>query len=192
MKTFSSIKEFIDYIPNCILCKKEMQIAIHAIRKSEKNWNYDNIHIKTSVIDNMIISKNKDYKLEINMYDNTIVSGSEFISSIENNTIDVNKSCKTCNFKIKAIHNSKYTSRTKTNKIENFPSLVLAKEELYYTRNGGKNVVIVKYHPPSYDASANMWITINNKKIQSFNLDLSKLKDLDHLNSKLSTLITFQ
>jgi len=200
MKIFNSIKEFIEYIPNCLVCGKTMNLAVRGIRLNKNNNGYDQIHIKMAFDEGSIISTNKEHPLVITTDDNKLIVGEQLIREISNRVIGLDKSCRTCKFKIQTSHDieekffrsnimERFFRNTTTKspyKTGIFPSVKLEQEELKYTKTHGKLVDIVRYR------GEHTVVNIDNKRVKSFDLDISKFKDLDHLNNRLSVLMTFQ
>lgn len=175
-----------NYIPKCLICGKDMIISINGSKGAITSHNYNTINIKMDLNENLLVSKNKNYQLSINIDDNTICDGQTLIESMSVRSINLNKNCSTCFFKIKAINDSIDKIRAGI-----FPSILLDKEELHYTKTKGRSVNIINYRS-LWDLSHHTDINIDNKRVKSYNFDLSKFKNLTHLNNRLSTLITFQ
>lgn len=181
MKIFNNIKDFVNYIPHCIICGKNMNIVLVGL--SYSNGKMEDFSIKINILNNLLLSKNKNYKLMINIDNNFIIEGHPFINKI--GKIHLNKYCKTCNFKIKSgliyINNKKY-----------FPSFYLRKETICFTRKNHTKIKINNFYcyPYNYTLSHNTFI--NNKKINNLKIDIYKFKTLKHLNKRISTFITFQ
>lgn len=181
MKKFNFIKEFINYIPKCLLCEKDMTIYISGFVESKS------LYIEIIFSEEMVVSKNKNYQLIINPNNNLIIVDNQLILKMSR-IIHLDKSCKTCNFKIQS--HSLFDPKREHG---HFPPMILSKENINYTRKRGKNIDITKYYSMYNDeADSKTYILIDNKEIKYFNLDLSKFKNLRHLNSRISTLITFQ
>jgi|SRR6185436_4365103 len=197
---FTCIKKYINYIPRCLICNKEMQLYIQGTER-KTFWRFDCVYIKTCISDNLLISKSKKYPLIIDINDNRILTGNEIISAIdikEYSVVYLNKTCSTCKFIIEASY--VHPPLNITNSINEsspplcredgyFPTVFLDQEELCYTRNRGKNISIKRQH---YSQLARTSLTVDGKSVKCFDLDLSKFNNLNHLNSRISTLLTFQ
>lgn len=200
MKSFNFIREFINYIPQCIVCGKDMLITINGTPNIESYYSkHTEISIKTCISNNyLLVSKNNKYQLIINVDNNNIDVGKKLILSLIHKfyNISLNKSCSTCKFFIKSVFNTNMLSNYSVKNLI-FPITFLSREELCYTKNHGKNIRIVKYYinnliwNNSYPAH-NVYMSIDNKSIKYPNLDFSKFKDLKHFNKRLSTILTFQ
>jgi hypothetical protein len=194
MKIFNSIKEFIEYIPNCLVCGKNMILVVRGIRSGKGDWGNDRIHIKMAFDEGSIISTNKEHPLVITTEDNKLIVGEQLIRAMSNRPIGLDKSCRTCKFKIQTAHEHvegvagafEFTINKSTYKTGIFPSVKLEQEELKYTKAHGKLVDIVRYR------GQHTIVNVDYKRVNSFDLDISKFKDLDHLNNRLSVLMTFQ
>ena len=192
MRNFKTFQELIDYVPNCIICGKEMEIhldgQISPTLPSKQWYGRESVHLVLQPKEGLLRSKkHKKYTLIINPFDNHIIDGQDLVNRLMVNWISVYKKCWTCRFSV-------YTGYRKghTKKHEKFPYLTLGNEELYYMLRRGKSVGI---HQQYYDDSALLGIrthiTVAGKPVKSMYIDFNKFKDLDQLNKRLATILTF-
>src|SRR5690606_23648653 len=99
---FKNIKEFADHIPNCIICKKPMDIFLCAMFLDTPNPTYHVTKIRAKITNDTIISDNKNYEFAININDNSIISNQTLINRIIANNLTLWKKCRTCLFHIDA------------------------------------------------------------------------------------------
>lgn len=192
MKVFSNLQELIDYVPNCIVCGKVMDIYLKGSIKVPPIlpfilWTLNNITFQLKMKDNLLVGRNKKTSIAINPVNNNIIEGEEFINHLASNWITVYKKCRTCRCEVVA----KFTGSIIKN-LKNFPPLTLAGEEICFTRKNEKPVRILQnyYEDPS-KMGVQTYVMINNKPVNSFYVDFNKFKNLKHLNERLSTILTF-
>lgn len=182
---FETLQELIDYVPRCLICNKEMQLDITGTIPFVTGYDFHSFKMILNS-DGRLSSKNKS--LDINPKTNEVFSGLDTLSKMVynlTNHINIYKKCYTCSFLIKCKYdNIKYI------KLEKFPTISLIQEELSYTMSKNKAVRYVKYFPPNFLGSS--YMTINNKYINNFYIDLSKINNLKHLTRKIKTFLTFQ
>lgn len=192
MKIFKSLQELIDYVPNCIICGKEMEIHVDGQLVPSlpaKQWyGREPVHLSLQLKEGKLRSKkHKKYTLIIDPTDNHIVDGQDFVNRLMVNWITVYKKCWTCRFRINTGYNKGHIKKQ-----EKFPYLTLSSEEISYFRRHGKSVGI---HQTYYDDSALLgirsYITVGGKPVKSLYVDFNKFKDLDQLNKRLATILTF-
>lgn len=192
MKTFKTFQELFDYVPNCIICGKIMEIHLDG-RVEQKSlivnkWDTTNqIHFHLKIKNDSLIGNNKKFSFTINPIDNTIINGQETIVNLMGNWVTVYKTCRTCRCNII----TKFTGNI-IKKIKKFPPLTLMNEEIYFTRSQEKTVSINQsYYDDSTLLGIRTSIVINNKQVKSLYIDFNKYKDLKHLNERLSTILVF-
>lgn len=185
MKTFQNFQELIDYVPSCLICGKEMEIHFDG----QLSWNHrEQVHFKFQIKDGLLYSrKHKKYSVIIDPKTNLILEGVDLVNKLMTNWMSVYKTCWTCKFRIGTQYN-----KGNLKKQDTFPPLTLVSEELSYTLKRGKAVDI---HQTYYDDSSllgiRVWITVNHRPVKSLFVDFNKFKDLDQLNKRLSTIMTF-
>lgn len=194
MKVFSNFKELIDYIPNCIICGKQLDLHLNG-RIEQKSlitnkWNTINhIHFRLKLKDGYLVGKHKEHSFTINTLDNHIISGKDTVSALLRAHPTVNKKCYTCHFVITTESPSITVANYMISNYKNFPPLTLKSEEIYFTRKREKPVSINQIY--FEDAITQTRIIVGHKPVRSVYIDFNKIKDLNHLNSKLSTILTF-
>lgn len=188
MKTFT-LKELINYIPTCIICSKQLVLAINGnIKSSKQRYTGKNISVKTKVKDSILESANKNYNLSISLDDGEIIEGVELVNNLMTGWMYVKKQCKTCCLTINTTYNDGNLKNVKI-----FPPLKLTSEDLSYTMPGGKEVKIYKqYYDDQTMLGERTQITINGKLLPPFPFYFDKIDDLKHLNKRLLTVRTFQ
>jgi hypothetical protein len=137
--------------------------------------------------DSTLVGRNKKNSIAINPVDNNIIEGEQFINHLATNWLTVYKKCRTCRCEVVA----RFTGSTIKN-LKKFPPVTLAAEEICYTRKNEKPVRILQnYYEDSSSLGVQTYMRINHKDVNSFYLDFNKFKNLDHLNERLSTILTF-
>lgn len=183
MRTFKNIKALCDYIPNCIICSKELHYQIKGML-SAKLHDYRNgkyVSIKLSRQDNILKSKHKSYAVAIDIESNDIIDGVDIIQRIRSGTLE--KTCTTCHFKIETSFIEPIKNK--------FSATSLTKEDIHYTLKGGKDISIHKWYNNGSSSAWSSTITINNKSLPTVTLELDKFSNLEHLNKRISTIILF-
>ena len=147
MKLFQTLNELINYIPNCLLCNKPMNITISGVLAPvlslKPRWGSgrENITLKMTLKEGVLRSKHKNHSVAINPEINFIIDGQDLINRFYQEYMYVIKNCTTCHFKITTQHHKDHAKK------ENVLSpLTLYTEEIRYTLKGGKNVEIYKYY----------------------------------------------
>lgn len=107
------------------------------------------------------------------------------INRLMTNNITIKKCCPTCVFKFISFYQNGNVKKTKY-----FPEVWLRSEELSYTSKGSKRVSINKYHQ-SVEDSTKAYINYNGTILPPIPLEFDKLTDLDQINKKIKTIITF-
>lgn len=184
MTQFNCINDIINYIPNCIICKKTMFIKV--LRPKTNKFYALKPHTNN---DELTVHYN-DNNFIINKYNNCIIKGAEFFkcddffpSFNQHKFIDRNhftKICKTCPFDIEYDF---YVNFSK-----NIIEKISIKSEIirYYDRNH-KEVFIFK----NYENNG-CHIYYQNKYISKFNLDLSKYQSHKSLTKKIKIISIFE
>lgn len=188
MKIFNTLQELTDYVPNCIICGKQLELHLNG-NVTVINAPRKYLHFRLKIKEELFLGKNKNYSFTINPIDNTIINGQATINDIIRNWFYVFKKCYTCQFEIIA----KYIGPTPENymvgNFKNLPPLTLDTESLFYTRKREKSVSIRQVHLDNETIQTS--IIINNKRINPLYIDFNKFKNLNHLNERLSTILTF-
>jgi len=197
MKVFSNFQELMDYVPNCIICGKVMEIHLKGYIRAEslvtsKWWYQDTYHFRLKLKDESLTGKCKNRIIAINPIDNTIILGQDTVSQLLANWITVSKKCYTCRCEITAkYHGVNLKNYTVTN-FKNFPPLTLQNEEIYYTRKREKSVGINQvYNDDSSLLGVSTSIIVGYKPTKSLYIDFNRFKNLKQLNERISTILTF-
>jgi len=188
MKSFNTLKELVNYIPNCLVCGKQMMIIIkgHILPNSQNRFN--GYYTRLIVNNNQIVSRNKKHNITVNLDTNEFIDGKEVIYNLKQNWIYLNKTCRTCRFDISTV----YRSGQQGDK-NYFPTFLLDSETISYTWKNGKQIYIVKYHNIGVSVLSDSvtQISVNNKWLPSIPFDFSKFSKLSQLNNRISTLLVF-
>lgn len=197
MFTFLTLKDLYEYIPNCIICGKEMKLSLSGQHSkfSQVVPNYQfgastksSVHLKSYIKNNTILFKNKKFSFSIDRDTNKIIDGAELVNNLCINWMFISKGCITCDFKIQNIYND-----GSTKKLEIFPPLKHVEERIHYTMKRGTVTIHKHFYDDSTLLGETTQITVNRKPItQSIHLDFSKFKNLKQLNRRLETIIMFQ
>ena len=176
-----SLKDFCAYLPVCLICNKELSYKINGRIKIDVKSGFKSLNTPLFYKDNLLKSKSKDCLFVLDTSNNRVVGGAEDISSI--NSSAVCKYCVTCDFKI----NTTLSIDTTTNLVQ---PLKLLSEVVKYTFKGGKSVFISKYYYA--DREPVLVIKINDRPLVDVPLELNKIRDFQHLNKRLKTLLILQ
>ena len=185
MKEFVLLKDFIDYIPNCICCGRPLNTVI-------SNPLFKNIALYCE--DDLILSREKKGTTQ-EKYRVVIHSDSNFILTktdrINNKYIrygsTIYKCCKKCNFNILG----KYFY----NEGDYFPSLYLLEESFKGVIFNKNFFIMNNYEIPFMSFRQKDYLELNVDKTTSFldfNFDFTKISSKSNLLQKVSTLLTFQ
>jgi len=190
--SFQTLKEFSEYVPNCIICRKTMDISIDSILGPvpglHKRWASarESVHLKMSINEGILQSKHKSYKLHINPEDNIIVEGIEFATRFNSESTYVKKTCPTCHFKIHSVCPSRTIKKEKR-----FPALSLLREELHFTMRGGKDLHINKGYSINSNNDDLANIQLNRKYLPPVPLNFNKFTSFEQLINRINTIILF-
>jgi len=202
MKIFNKLSELDNYIPNCLICKKPMQIILRGvISHSSHHRDYKSyqklklVFFKTD--DNCYYIKTKEKNttnIKVQAVDNLVVEGSDLVAFLKD--LKISKGCPTCHFRIETALQPILMSGPKLNNKINvdfyFPSLTLQREELHLTLRGGNSLMIDKiYYAAINEDSVRTMISLNHKYLSDIPLELDKISDLDQLNKKIGMIKTF-
>lgn len=188
MKSFLNFQALLDYIPNCIICTKPMQMQMSGTLGHKANAHTrERYSMHLALKDGLLFSKHKSHKLVINPVDNSVVEGVDLAARIISEYTSVKKMCQTCHFKIET-----FCSGSKVKKEKNFPILTLQTEELHFTMKGGKDVHVTKYYPGNgggqeYTAR----IMLNGKYLPPVPFEFDKFNSFQALNKRINTIVVF-
>ncbi len=201
MIEFRNLQELMDYIPNCIICKKEMVLSMEGRiarvkdNKKPKHWNDGGTWtmLKTRaknelVHDDLLHFRNTKYHISIEPQRNKIIDGLDIAQRI--NIFNINKVCRTCDFKIQAMAESCGNST-------HFPTTRLERETLNFTMRGGKMVRMYRSYrnlraPGVPPKEVSTQIYINDHMLPDLPLEFSKIRDIGQLTRKIKTAVVFQ
>lgn len=176
-----SLKDFCEYVPMCLICNKELGYKITGRVKTDEKRGFKSLNVPLFNKDDLLKSKTKDCLVVFNTDTNMVVGDAADVKSINSSTIC--KYCVTCDFKIKTA----LSIDTDTNLVQ---PLRLLNEGIKYTFKGGKSVVISKSYYSDREPILN--ISINNRPLTDVPLELNKIRDFQHLNKRLKTLLILQ
>jgi len=198
MRTFNSLQEFIDYVPNCLICNKELIVSLsstlHSVEGKHKRWasGREALNVRFEKKEGLLHSKHKSYKISIKLDDNSILEGGEVMSRITSDSTFVRKNCPTCHLKIATV-----CSGSDLKKGKRFSDLTLRSEELHFTMKGGKDLSVEKQYPaygnPPWDTvdgdTAN--IRLNHKFLPPVPFDFNKFNSFEQLIRRIQTIVLF-
>lgn len=206
MVAFNSLQEFINYIPQCVICGKSMDLFIEgqlsSVSKKKPRYNHgrDHLYVKMRSEYTHLRSLHKSYEISINPVTNEVTQGIDLINRLQDSMIYAHKSCTTCHFKIQAAFWQKLPNRsyqTGSDKIgqewkENFfPPFSLKEEDLHYTLKGGVDIRIQKHYAWPTLENTTASIILNRKSLPPMPLDFNKFEGIEHLNKRIATIKLF-
>jgi hypothetical protein len=167
---FSNLKEFIDYIPNCLICGKQLILSCCG---TYAEWAGKNnpTRIKFLIKEDRIISLHKNIQLEIDIHTNKVLSGDSSNQIIDNSRW-VLKTCKTCHCQI-------------TGRVTSFQKPIFSK-----IRRNTEAVVFYLCKNKKITVFEND-LLINTELVQTAPIELSSFKDFKHLKRRIQTILTF-
>ncbi len=192
MKVFQTIQELVNYVPNCLICKKEMQVSLSTYLSSNDPKRRVNSRESVSLrfeLENCILhSKHKSYQLKIDTITNVILEGQDLADRFTTESTYIKKKCPTCHLKIETI-----CSNGTIKKEKRFPDLTLRHEELHFTMRGGKDLSVSKYYStntsPEGDSQAQ--IMLNHKYLPPVPFDFNKFNSFEQLVNRINTIVLF-
>lgn len=196
MKTFNTLQEYVDYVPTCLICKKEMRVSLTGTMQAtpvsgQKRWasSRKSLDIKFDIKEGVLVSKHKTHKLSMKLDDNSLVEGEDIVARLTSKLTFVKKSCQTCHVKIQA-----NCSNPQFKKEKRFPALTLHSEELHFTMRGGKDLNVTKYYGSndSSETEKSASIQINYKYLPPVPFDFNKFNSFEQLTRRISTIVLFQ
>ena len=188
-REFVHLQDLLDYIPNCIICGKPMQIKLN------------NPYGKTIALvsrDGFVVSREftkkpiEECSVVIDPLTNKIIKGATHIDNMLKHQLYVYKKCRTCRFIISLLHEAGSTKYPKF-----FPSLPIVSEHIEYRRKKSKEIDIQKFYTfkGSYLYQDRLLFVIDGKQLTNIRFDdfhFNKIKNLKHLNRQIKTILTFQ
>lgn len=210
MIVFNTLSEYMDYVPNCVICGKSMELYIDgrltSLTKKKPRYNHgrDHLYVRMQLEHTHLRSKHKQHEIVIDPTTNEVSIGADLINRLKDDRVCAFKRCATCHFKIDAafqkshgpiVHSSSFYSYSDkiglSWKDNHFPPLSLKEEELHYTLKGGVDIRISKIYnwPTTENASAQ--ISLNHRNLPLMPLDFDKFEGLEHLNKRIATIKLF-
>jgi hypothetical protein len=198
MLKFNSIQELLNYVPSCLVCGKNMEAHIYGHLST--TWSSridDRVFLRFEMKDGLLCSRRHNkHSIILDPSTNLVLEGTDTVSKLMTSWINFYTTCWTCNFKISTEYKPGNARRK-----DIFPALTLTSEELSYTLKRQRGVHIQQtyyednrnYPGESTSKSHNSrtWITVNNKVVKPMYVDFNKFKDVDQLNKRLFTIMTF-
>jgi hypothetical protein len=188
---FKTLEELENYIPNCIICGKHLQLFIsgrlNAVSPAKPRWGSGQEQIRLPMVlkEGVFRSKHKNHSVSVEYSSNHIIDGQDIVNRLR--FVEAEKNCPTCHFKILA--KAKDGQGHKENCL---PPLTISHEELHYTMKGGKPIRITKYYGTGDTLRGeSATIRIDNKFLPPVPWDFDKFKDLAHLNKRIATIKMF-
>lgn len=175
---FNCIKDYIDRIPNCLICGKPLCFIISGYSFKTKKI------FKTKLIvenDKLINNSLYDKKVTIDIVNNKIIDGKDLIYKLHYNNFI--KYCKTCSFKINSNFEIDQNIRDIKNVFLNYERLI------FYDK---KMIPVTVYNSyGAYNAANKIYyIKYNNTKYY-LDIDLAKFKDIKKLIKYIKFFIIF-
>lgn len=196
MKQFATLKEYMEYIPSCLICQKPLSLTVEGYlvpslpaSNRRSSWgNHEIIKLRFQYKDGMLRTKHKTNSVAIEAHSNRIVDGADFLNRLVSGRTYANKMCSTCAFKITA----NYADERR--KKDHFAPVSLYQEQLTYTMKGGKSIQIQKwYHGQEESAGKMATIALDKKWFgKPIPLEFAKFSDIVQLTKRLKTIIVFQ
>lgn len=173
MKKFNTVKDFLNHIPNCLICGKELIFHIRG------NYYSNSFRLKFAKRTNTLNSLGRKYSnVSIDLDKNEFINGKEFIG--KSNNIIFFKECKTCTFRISSDPNHNINCI-------NMQYCILS----WFEKNKKKIDLCIDYTGKYWTS-----LKINNKSISVpieflLKIDLSRYKNKKELYERIKTIITF-
>jgi len=192
MRIFKTLLDLLNYIPNCIICGKNMRLSIEGyasiVSPSKPRWGSGNerLYLKMELKDGVFRGKHKNHNVSIEATTNKLIEGEDITNRLMLNTINVKTCCPTCVFKSICVYQAGNTKKTNC-----FPPVALRTEELSYTMHGGKHCMITKHYMLNDKEEAKCFIAINKVSLQPVPLDFTKFTSLEQINKKIKTIAVF-
>lgn len=198
MKYFDNLQQLVNYVPNCLICGKQIPILIQG------RWFYPPDvdvfkSIKTTVQDDCLLARHRKFDFKINLSNNKIIHGEEYFKDILKSRMFVFKKCSSCHIYVTLSPILENPVQAKISKFSIFPTLAIDTEEVQFTTKGGKKLFLHKDYHKSYSSyqvfpEGIISLSVNNKRqhIPNEYLNLEKIKDFSSLKNKISTILTFQ
>ncbi len=194
MKYFNTLKEFIDHVPNCLICGKQLNINIEGIipdfiksikiDKMDENVLNKFVNFKTNIKNNILYGKFRNLNIAINVDSNEIISGKNIINSIMINKIELIKKCRTCKFELYGEYKQPHLKPH-----NHFPKIKFITEELMFMNNN-KKIVRIECH--FYDVDRSYFYIDDNYISTMENFNFSMFKNFKHMKKRIAMLQTFQ
>lgn len=195
MITFKTLQEFINYVPQCLICKKHLQLSftgyLTSVKDKRPRWagGREALTLKFENRDGVLYSKHKSHVLHIDVATNVVLMGHDLVDRFDTGNFYFNKNCPTCHLKI-----STTWSAPQLKKEKRFPELTLASEELHFTMKGGKDLSVKKYYSvfaaePDNENSAQL--CLNHKYLPPVPFDFNKFNSFEQLVKRINTIVLF-
>lgn len=187
MKKFTTLLDFHNYIPNCIICHKPTVIsldgALYPVGANARRWSSrERLCLNLSLKDDGFYS-NKKKAIVFFDFSNKILEGINLVHRFVPHQTHLKKSCNTCHFKI---YTDNFSEAINTQ--ESLPAVSLASEEIHYTMKGGKSISVTKYHRYSNES---INIMLDGKSLPSSSLDFDKFENIEQLSKRINMIKLF-
>jgi hypothetical protein len=188
----NSIKEFIDYCSNCIICGKKLNIYFSY--NSFYDYSFTNRN-KVSIKDNNLIDSQKNIILNIDtniMNENFLKNNFKKVSSGSGfyQYVDILKSCKTCIYE----NNCSFMIQSNNLKIDN---VTLGIERVSFFIKNHKQIEVINYYEGD-DLISKIYQLGNYSEIGHSNflkvknlLNFSNIRKFSQLKKRISNIIAF-
>lgn len=195
MKKFESVRDFLNYVPRCLICNKNFTIYVNFKIRHDNDRSYEkDLVILMHVENNILCNYNKKYVIDL---DSGITDESKINSTDQLiRWTRIEKKCHQCIFKIVADNN--VIDVVINHNLVAKPGLFLAREEISYFIDN-KTIYLDQIHPQIspipivFIYKVSSILTCNNIVIaRDFCIDFQKINNFEQLNNKILTMITFQ
>lgn len=188
MKMFQTLKDYVNYIPNCFICQKPLYIILEGELKTSLYSKCVLVPLKLSDGSDVLFSKNSKQPLIIGLENNLVIEDHGLFQDLSRRIrhLTIRKQCNTCDLKIHGVFGELKT-------VKNLPPIYLSDEWVNYTITGGKRIMVYKYHDRPESLSPEVVvIKLDGKQVpMSIPFDFSKFNNLEQLNRRLKTIVVF-
>ena len=187
-----SIKQFIDYCSNCIICGKKLNIYFSY--NSFYDYSFTNRN-RVTIKDNCLIDSKKNIilNIETNQVDNSFINNNfkKVSQGSFQQYVDILKSCKTCIYE----NNCSFILQSNNLKIDN---ITLGIERVSFFIKKNKQIEIINYYENNDLISKIYQLRSNSSDLEYANflkvknlLDFSEINNFSQLKKKILSIITF-
>lgn len=182
MNNSQKIQKFIDYMPNCLICGKDLVIRLYPYISIKNKHLIIPIKIKNNIL------YNEFYNIQINLLDCTM--NDNFLCSKRSlEDMEIKKCCTTCVFDIIA---NCVLDKNNKNKIKDF---YLSHEIIKFTAPGiNKPIEVINFYGKESTTNYNkslIYLGDNQLDLQVDYLNLNNIKNFSSLKRKIKAALVF-